>query len=232
MQHMKVLVVLTSHDQLAGSGKKTGFWLETLAAPYYVFTQARVDITLASAKGGQPPLDPRSNQPGFRTADTSRFDSDAAAARALANTVKLAEVGAEYFDGAFFAGGHGVLWDLTNDRNAHRIIENMLAAKRPVALVCHAPGILTHVMAPNGDPITEGRTVTGFTNSEEADLHLLDVLPYSLEHELKKQGAIFSAKANGAAYVVQDGLLITGQNPASSNQTALRLLDLLQADGN
>ena len=232
MLHMKVLVVLTSHDQLAGSGKKTGFWLETLAAPYYVFMQARVDITLASAKGGQPPLDPRSNQTGFRTADTDRFDHDAAAARVLANTVRLAEVGAEYFDGAFFAGGHGVLWDLTNDRYAHRIIENMLAAKRPVALGCHAPGILTHVKAPNGDQITKGRTVTGFTNSEEADLHLLDVLPYLLEDELKKQGAIFSGKANGAAYVVQDGLLLTGQNPASSKQTALRLLDLLQAAAN
>jgi putative intracellular protease/amidase len=229
---MKVLVVLTSHNQLADSGKMTGFWLETLAAPYYVFLEARARITLVSPKGGQPPLDPRSNQPGVRTHDTRRFDSDAAAARALANTMKLSEVDAEDFDGAFFPGGHGVLWDLTNDRNAHRLIESMLAAKRPVALGCHAPGILTQVKAPNGDPVASGRTVTGFTNSEEVDLYLLDVLPYSLEHELKKQGAIFSMKANGAAHVVQDGLLITGQNPASSNQAALRLLDLLQAAAN
>jgi len=227
---MKVLVVLTSHDQLAGTGKKTGFWLETFAAPYYVFREARADITIASPKGGEPPMDPRSNQPGFRTHDTRRFENDAAAAQALAHTVRLSEVDADEFDGAFFPGGHGVLWDLTNDRDAHRLIANMLAVQRPVALGCHAPGILIHVRAPNGDPIAKGRTVTGFTNSEEADLHLVDALPYLLEDELKKQGAIFSMKANGAAYVVQDGFLITGQNPASSNQAALRLLDLLQAD--
>ena len=230
MLDMKVLIVLTSHDQLGNTGRKTGFWDETLAAPYYVFLEARVDITLASPNGAQPPLDPRSRQQGFQTNDTRRFENDTAALRALADTVKLLEIEPGKFDGAFFPGGHGLLWDLVNDRNAHRIITSMLAAKKPVALVCHAPGILAQVTAPNGDPIAKGRSLTGFTHSEEADLHLTEVVPYQVEDELKKQGAIFSAKANGTVHVVQDDLLITGQNPASSHQAALRLLDLLQAD--
>ena len=226
---MKVLVVLTSHDQLGNTGRKTGFWLEELAAPYYVFRQAEADITLASPKGGQPPLDPKSNQPEFQTDNTRRFEKDAAAMRALANTVRLSEINYKDFDAVFFPGGHGPLWDLTNDPNAHALIENMLAASKPVALVCHAPGILTKVKAPNGDPIAKGRTVTGFTNSEEADVHLVEVVPYLLEDELKKQGATFSMKANWAVFAVQDGLLVTGQNPPSSNATARKLLDLLKA---
>ena len=226
---MKVLIVLTSHDQLGNTGRKTGFWLEELAAPYYVFRQAEADITLASPKGGQPPLDPKSNQPEFQTDNTRRFEKDAAAMRALANTVRLSEINYKDFDAVFFPGGHGPLWDLTNDRNAHALIENMLAASKPVALVCHAPGILTKVKAPNGDPIAKGRTVTGFTNSEEADVHLVEVVPYLLEDELKKQGATFSMKANWAVFAVQDGLLVTGQNPPSSNATARKLLDLLKA---
>ena len=149
--------------------------------------------------------------------------------RALANTVRLSEINYKDFDAVFFPGGHGPLWDLTNDRNAHALIENMLAASKPVALVCHAPGILTKVKAPNGDPIAKGRTVTGFTNSEEADVHLVEVVPYLLEDELKKQGATFSMKANWAVFAVQDGLLVTGQNPPSSNATARKLLDLLKA---
>jgi len=226
---MKVLIVLTSHDQLGNTGRKTGFWLEELAAPYYVFRQTEADITLASPKGGQPPLDPKSNQPEFQTDNTRRFEKDAAAMRALANTVRLSEINYKDFDAVFFPGGHGPLWDLTNDRNAHALIENMLAASKPVALVCHAPGILTKVKAPNGDPIAKGRTVTGFTNSEEADVHLVEVVPYLLEDELKKQGATFSMKANWAVFAVQDGLLVTGQNPPSSNATARKLLDLLKA---
>jgi len=229
MSDMKVLIVLTSHDQLGNTGRKTGFWLEELAAPYYVFRQAEADITLASPKGGQPPLDPKSNQPEFQTDNTRRFEKDAAAMRALANTVRLSEINYKDFDAVFFPGGHGPLWDLTNDRNAHALIENMLAASKPVALVCHAPGILTKVKAPNGDPIAKGRTVTGFTNSEEADVHLVEVVPYLLEDELKKQGATFSMKANWAVFAVQDGLLVTGQNPPSSNATARKLLDLLKA---
>jgi len=226
---MKVLIVLTSHDQLGNTGRKTGFWLEELAAPYYVFRQAEADITLASPKGGQPPLDPKSNQPEFQTDNTRRFEKDAAAMSALANTVRLSEINYKDFDAVFFPGGHGPLWDLTNDRNAHALIENMLAASKPVALVCHAPGILTKVKAPNGDPIAKGRTVTGFTNSEEADVHLVEVVPYLLEDELKKQGATFSMKANWAVFAVQDGFLVTGQNPPSSNATARKLLDLLKA---
>jgi len=229
MSDMKVLIVLTSHDQLGNTGRKTGFWLEELAAPYYVFRQAEADITLASPKGGPPPLDPKSNQPEFQTDNTRRFEKDAAAMRALANTVRLSEINYKDFDAVFFPGGHGPLWDLTNDRNAHALIENMLAASKPVALVCHAPGILTKVKAPNGDPIAKGRTVTGFTNSEEADVHLVEVVPYLLEDELKKQGATFSMKANWAVFAVQDGLLVTGQNPPSSNATARKLLDLLKA---
>jgi len=155
---MKVLVVLTSHDQLGNTGRKTGFWLEELAAPYYVFRQAEADITLASPKGGQPPLDPKSNQPEFQTDNTRRFEKDAAAMRALANTVRLSEINYKDFDAVFFPGGHGPLWDLTNDPNAHALIENMLAASKPVALVCHAPGILTKVKAPNGDPIAKSET--------------------------------------------------------------------------
>ena len=229
MSDMKVLIVLTSHDQLGNTGRKTGFWLEELAAPYYVFRQTEADITLASPKGGQPPLDPKSNQPEFQTDNTRRFEKDAAAMRALANTVRLSEINYKDFDAVFFPGGHGPLWDLTNDPNAHALIENMLAASKPVALVCHAPGILTKVKAPNGDPIAKGRTVTGFTNSEEADVHLVEVVPYLLEDELKKQGATFSMKANWAVFAVQDGLLVTGQNPPSSNATARKLLDLLKA---
>jgi len=227
---MKVLIVLTSHDQLGNTGRKTGFWLEELAAPYYVFLGAGADLTLAWPKAGQPPLDPKSNQPEFQTNDTRRFEKDATAMRALANTVRLSDVDYRDFDGVFFPGGHGPLWDLTNDRNAHALIENMLAAGKPVALVCHAPGILTKVKAPNGDPIARGRTVTGFTNSEEADVHLVDVVPYLLEDELKNQGATFAMKANWAVFVVQDGLLVTGQNPPSSNATAGKLLELLKAN--
>ena len=221
---MKVLMVLTSHDKLGNTGRKTGFWLEELAAPYFVFREAGADITLASPKGGQPPLDPKSNEPSFQTEDTRRFEKDAAAMRALATTVKLSEINSSDYDTVFFPGGHGPLWDLTNDRNALSLIERMLAAKKYVALVCHAPGILTNVKAPNGDPIAKGRSVTGFTNSEEAEVQLVQVVPYLLEDVLKSQGATFSMKANWAVHVVQDGLLITGQNPPSSAATAQTLL--------
>jgi putative intracellular protease/amidase len=225
---MKVLMVLTSHDQLGNTGRKTGFWLEELAAPYFIFRDAGLHITLASPKGGQPPLDPKSNEPGFQTDDTRRFEQDQAAIHALANTTKLSQIDQADYDTVFFPGGHGPLWDLTNDRNALSLIEDMLLAKKPVALVCHAPGILTNVKAPSGDPIAKGRAVTGFTNSEEAAMHLVDVVPYLLEDVLKEQGATFSATVDWGVHVVQDGLLITGQNPGSSKQTALWLLDALK----
>ncbi|PDT12114.1 type 1 glutamine amidotransferase domain-containing protein [Rhizobium sp. J15] len=225
---MKILMVLTSHDQLGDTGRKTGFWLEEFAAPYFVFRDAGVDVSLASPKGGQPPLDPKSNEPGFQTDDTHRFEADPAAKAALANTTKLAEIRAGDYDSVFFPGGHGPLWDLTNDRHALSLIETMLAAGKPVALVCHAPGILMNVKAPDGTPIVKGRTVTGFTNSEEDAVHLIDVVPYLLEDELKDQGAKFSATADWAVHVVQDGLLITGQNPASSKEGARTLLNALK----
>jgi putative intracellular protease/amidase len=225
---MKILMVLTSHDQLGNTGKKTGFWLEELAAPYFIFGDAGVDITLASPKGGQPPLDPKSNEPGFQTDDTRRFEQDPTATHALANTTKLSEIDQADYDSVFFPGGHGPLWDLTNDSDALSLIEDILSAKKPVALVCHAPGILTNVKAPNGEPIAKGRAVTGFTNSEEDAMHLVDVVPYLLEDVLKEQGAQFTSTANWGVHVVQDGLLITGQNPGSSKQTAQRLLDALK----
>ena len=228
---MKILIVLTSHDWLGDTGRKTGFWLEELAAPYLAFRDAGVDVTLASPKGGQPPLDPKSNEPDFQTDDTHRFERDASAAHALANTVQLSEVDQADYDSVFFPGGHGPLWDLTNDRNALSLIEDMLAAEKPVALVCHAPGILTNVKAPNDEPIAKGRSVTGFTDSEEAAVHLVEVVPYLVEDALKAQGANFLAAADWAVHVIQDGLLITGQNPPSSRQTALTLLDAVNRKG-
>ncbi|MFS2179506.1 type 1 glutamine amidotransferase domain-containing protein [Rhizobium pisi] len=225
---MKILMVLTSHDQLGDTGRKTGFWLEEFAAPYFVFRDEGVDITLASPKGGQPPLDPKSNEPGFQTDDTRRFEGDPAAKAALANTRKLSEIRAADYDSVFFPGGHGPLWDLTNDRHALSLIEDMFAAGKPVALVCHAPGILMNVKAPDGTPIAKGRIVTGFTNSEEDAVHLIDVVPYLLEDELRDQGAKFSSTVDWAVHVVQDGLLITGQNPASSKEGARTLLAALR----
>jgi putative intracellular protease/amidase len=228
---MKILMVLTSHDQLGNTGKKTGFWLEELAAPYFVFRDAGADVALASPKGGQPPLDPKSNEPAFQTDDTRRFEQDPAATSALASTARLSEIDQADYDSVFFPGGHGPLWDLTNDRDALSLIEDMLAAEKPVALVCHAPGILTNVKAPNGEPIAKGRAVTGFTDSEEAAMQLVEVVPYLLEDVLKEQGAKFSATENWGVHAVQDGLLITGQNPASSKQTARILLDALSKEG-
>ncbi len=221
---MKVLIVLTSHDKLGNTGRKTGFWLEELAAPYYVFKEAGVDITLASPKGGQPPLDPKSNEPGFQTEDTRRFEADAEAKHALAHTLKLSDVDQADFDAVFFPGGHGSLWDLTNHRKALSLVEDTLAANKPVALVCHAPGILTNVKAPNGEPIAKGRKVTGFKNSEEAAVNLVEVVPYLLEDVLREQGGDFSSTDDWGVHTVQDGLLITGQNPASSRQAAQLLL--------
>ena len=190
-----------------------------------------MDITLASPKGGQPPLDPKSNEPDFQTDDTRRFERDVSASQALANTVKLAEIDHAEYDSVFFPGGHGPLWDLTNDRDALSLIEEMLAAEKPVALVCHAPGILTNVKAPNGEPIAKARSVTGFTNAEEAAVQLVDIVPYLLEDVLRAQGANFLAAADWGVHVIQDGLLITGQNPASSRAAAGTLLDALRKKG-
>jgi len=226
---MKILMVVTSHDRLGDSGRKTGLWLEELAAPYFVFRDAGLDITIASPNGGQAPLDPASCAPANQTVETRRFQQDAVATGALANTFKLSEIAPESFDAVFFPGGHGPLWDLTHDRDALSLIGKTLATERPVALLCHATGILTRVKAPNGAPMAKERAVTGFTNAEEAAVGLLDIVPYRLEDVLKEQGANFSAAADFQPHVVQDGYLITGQNPLSSTPAALALLDVLRS---
>ncbi len=226
---MKVLMVLTSHDQLGDTGRKTGFWLEELAAPYYVFEEAGYQITLASPKGGQPPLDPKSNEPAFQTDATRRFEADAKANKALANTVKLADVAASDFDTVFYPGGHGPMWDLAESKVSAALIESFVAAKKPTALVCHAPGVLRHVKSADGRPLVEGRKVTGFTNAEEAAVGLTHVVPFLVEDELKAKGGLYSSGPDWSSYVVQDGLLITGQNPASSAAAAERLVEELKA---
>ncbi|HAU94230.1 MAG TPA: type 1 glutamine amidotransferase domain-containing protein, partial [Alteromonas sp.] len=182
---MKVLMVLTSHDQLGNTGHKTGFWLEELAAPYYTFKDAGAEIVLASPKGGQPPLDPKSNEPAFQTDLTRRFEADAAAQAQLASTVRLDSVSQADFDTVFYPGGHGPLWDLAEDKHSISLIESFLAAAKPVALVCHAPGVLRHVKTPDGRPLVEGKKVTGFTNSEEAAVELTDVVPFLIEDDFK-----------------------------------------------
>jgi len=226
---MKILIVLTSHDQLGDTGRKTGFWLEELAAPYYAFKDAGADIVLASPKGGQPPLDPKSNEPDFQTDLTRRFEADAAAKAQLAATVRLDTVSQAEFDTVFYPGGHGPLWDLAEDKTSIGLIEAFLKADKPVALVCHAPGVLRHVKAANGRPLVEDKTVTGFTNTEEAAVGLTDVVPFLVEDELKAKGGLYSKGDDWGAYVVSDGLLITGQNPASSGPAATVLLKQLAA---
>jgi putative intracellular protease/amidase len=218
-------MVLTSHDILGNTGRKTGFWLEEFAAPYYAFEDAKADITIASPKGGQPPLDPKSNEPGFQTRDTRRFDQDREAQAALANTVKLSEVVPGDYDAVFYPGGHGPLWDLAEDRNSISLIERTYAAGKPVALVCHAPGVLRHVKGTDGKPLVEGKAVTGFTNSEEAAVGLTDVVPFLVEDVLTQIGGTFSAGKDWESHVVQDGRLITGQNPASSTEAARLLIE-------
>ncbi|PAU75039.1 type 1 glutamine amidotransferase domain-containing protein [Halomonas salipaludis] len=224
---MKILMVLTSHDQLGNTGRKTGFWLEELAAPYYVFKEAGAEIVLASPKGGQPPLDPKSNEPDFQTDMTRRFEADADAQAQLANTVRLDSVSQADFDTVFYPGGHGPLWDLAEDKNSISLIESFLAAEKPVALVCHAPGLLRHVKTPSGRPLVEGKKVTGFANSEEAAVGLTDIVPFLVEDELKAKGGIFSKGDDWGSYVITDGLLTTGQNPASSAPAATVLLKQL-----
>jgi putative intracellular protease/amidase len=224
---MKVLIVLTSHDELGNTGRKTGFWLEELAAPYYRFKEAGVDITLASPKGGRPPLDPKSNEPANQTDQTRRFEVDPEAMAALANTVRLDSVSADDFDTVFYPGGHGPLWDLAEDADSARLIETTLRAGKPLAVVCHAPGVLRHTTNEDGTPLVQGKKVTGFANSEEEAVELTEVVPFLVEDELKKLGGIYSKDADWKPYVVRDGLLITGQNPASSGPAADALLKLL-----
>ncbi|MBK5013324.1 MULTISPECIES: type 1 glutamine amidotransferase domain-containing protein [Pantoea] len=224
---MKILMVLTSHDELGSTGKKTGFWLEELAAPYYAFLDAGAEITLASPKGGQPPLDPKSDEPDSQTDETRRFHADSAAQAALASTVRLDTVNQETFDAVFYPGGHGPLWDLANDKHSISLIEQTLQAGKPVALVCHAPGVLRDVKNADGTPLVKGKKVTGFTNSEEEGVGLTDVVPFLVEDVLKQNGGLYSRGDDWQSYTVQDGLLITGQNPGSSAETAKVLLSSL-----
>ncbi|HBP30732.1 MAG TPA: type 1 glutamine amidotransferase domain-containing protein [Advenella kashmirensis] len=224
---MKVLLVLTSHDTLGDTGKKTGFWLEELAAPYYVFKEAGADITLASLKGGQPPLDPKSDEPAFQTESTRRFSADEAAKAQLAQTVRLETVDQKDFDTVFYAGGHGPMWDLAEDSHSIKLIESFIAAGKTICLVCHAPGSLHRVKNADGSPFVQGRHLTGFTNREEESVGLAQVVPFLVEDELVNLGAIFSRVKDWGAHTVLDGQLLTGQNPGSSVEAAQTLIAVL-----
>ena len=225
---MKILLVLTSHDQLGNTGHKTGFWLEEFASPYYVFKDAGAQITLASPKGGQPPIDPKSDAPDAQTAATRRFAEDAEAQRLLATSLPLAQVRAEDFDALFYPGGHGPLWDLAEDATSIALIERFVALGKPVGAVCHAPGVLRHVKAADGTPLVHGKRVTGFSNSEEAAVELTDVVPFLVEDMLKDHGGVYGRAADWHSHVEVDGLLVTGQNPASSDASAEALLTLVE----
>ena len=226
----RILMVLTSHDQLGDTGKKTGFWLEEFAAPYYVFKDAGADITIASPQGGQPPLDPKSDEPDSQTDATRRFKADADAQKQLANTALLSSVKVDDFDAVFYPGGHGPLWDLAEDANSIQLIETMFAAGKTVSAVCHAPGVLRHVKAADGTPLVKGKKVTGFTNTEEAGVQLTDIVPFLVEDMLVKNGGLYSKGADWQSYVVTDGKLITGQNPASSEAAALAVVRQLKGE--
>ncbi len=225
---MKVLFVLTSHSELGNTGEKTGFWIEEFAAPYYVMADDGVDVTIASPKGGQPPIDPKSEAPDAQTEATKRYYADEALNEKLANTKKLTDVNAADFDAVFYPGGHGPMWDLYDDKDSIGLIQDFWTAGKPVAAVCHAPSALLNVTDQNGDPLVNGKKVTGFTNTEEEGVKLTDVVPYLLENELKAKGGKYSSGSDWSSYVVKDGMLITGQNPASSEEAAKELLALLE----
>lgn len=222
-----ILVVLTSHDALGDTGEKTGFWLEELAAPYYAFVDAGHKLTLASPAGGQPPLDPKSNETDFQTEDTHRFEADAEAKEALANTHKLVDIDASQFDAIFYPGGHGPLWDLRENADSIKLIETFYSSNKPVAAVCHAPAVLLNVKDNQGNALVANKKVTGFTNGEEAAVELTDVVPVLLEDAFKSLGANYQKGDDWSSFVVEDGLLLTGQNPASSKALAELLISKL-----
>ena len=225
---MKILMVLTSHSELGNTGKKTGFWIEEFAAPYYVFLDAGVSITIASPKGGQPPIDPSSDTPENQTPAVIRFKADKSLQKILSDTHLLSTVSSDDYDAVFYPGGHGPLWDLTNDADSINLIEHFWNSKKPVVAVCHAPAVLLNVKDDAGNLLIRGKNVTGFTNSEEAAVELTAVVPFLLENELKNKGGIYSKKDDWASYVVKDGMLITGQNPASSEAAAKELIKILK----
>jgi putative intracellular protease/amidase len=226
---MKILMVLTSHGQLGDTGRKTGFWLEEFAAPYFVFKDAGAEIALASPKGGQPPLDPKSHQPDAQTGAIMRFNQDAAAQAALANTVKLSNLSASDYDAVFYPGGHGPLWDLAEDSDSIALIEALYASGKPVAAVCHGPGAFRHAKTAEGSPLVRGKSVTGFANTEEQEVGLTEVVPFLVEDMLRENGGKYSKAENWKPHAVTDGHLITGQNPASSEAAARALLKRLEA---
>ena len=225
---MKILMILTSHSDLGNTGKKTGFWIEEFAAPYYVFLDAGVSITIASPKGGQPPIDPSSDTPENQTPAVIRFKADKSLQKNLSETHLLSTVSSDDYDAIFYPGGHGPLWDLTNDADSINLIEHFWNSKKPVAAVCHAPAVLLNVKDDSGNLLLKGKNVTGFTNSEEAAVKLTEIVPFLLENELKNKGGIYSKKNDWASYVVKDGMLITGQNPASSEAAAKELIKILK----
>ncbi|KTD35834.1 intracellular protease/amidase [Legionella nautarum] len=223
---MKILMVLTSHDQLGNTGRKTGFWLEEFAAPYFVFKDGNVELTLASPKGGQPPIDPKSDLPENQTPAMQRFKQDEQAKKTLSQTVKLAEMKADDFDAVFYPGGHGPMWDLAESADSVNLLESFYNTGKPVALVCHAPGVLRHVTY-KGAPLVKGKRVTGFSNDEEEEVQLTKVVPFLVEDELKRLGGSYEKAPNWQSFVIVDGRLITGQNPASSMAGAQALFKLL-----
>ena len=224
---MKVLFVLTSHSDLGNSGKKTGFWIEEFAAPYYVMSDAGVQLTIASPKGGQPPVDPSSEKPDAQTQATRRFDDDPDLKQKLTHSSKLSEVNQADYDAVFYPGGHGPMWDLANDADSIALIEEFYKNNKPVSFVCHAPAALVKVKAANGEPLVKGKAVTGFSNIEEEAVQLTSIVPFLLEDELKKLGGKYSSGSPWESYVQQDGLLITGQNPGSSEAVAHLLVKTL-----
>jgi putative intracellular protease/amidase len=225
---MKILMILTSHSELGNTGKKTGFWIEEFAAPYYVFIDAGASITIASPKGGQPPIDPSSDTPENQTPAVIRFKADNNLQKILSETNVLSTIEGDEYDGIFYPGGHGPLWDLTNDVDSINLIEHFWNSKKPIAAVCHAPSVLLNVKDEEGTYLVKGKKITGFTNTEEAAVGLTEVVPFLLENELKNKGGIYSKKEDWASYVVKDGKLITGQNPASSEDAAKELLRALK----
>lgn len=225
---MKILMVLTSHEQLGDSGHKTGFWAEEFAAPYYLFKDAGAEVVIASPNGGQPPIDPNSEQSAAQTNATVRLFDDEAAMEQLANTLKLSQVTADKFDAIFYPGGHGPLWDLSEDPLSIGLIQQFWEQEKPVAAVCHAPAVLVNVKTPAGKPLVQGRKVSAFTNSEEAAVGLTEVVPFLLEDKLQELGGIYEKVADWKPHAVVDGNLITGQNPASSALVARELLKKLK----
>jgi len=224
---MKILMVLTSHDKLGNTGLKTGFWLEEFASPYYVFKDQNIEVTLASPKGGNPPLDPKSDEPDFQTEATERFRSDEESQKLLANTLRLDSLSPSDFDAVFYPGGHGPLWDLAENKTSISLLESFFQKGKPLGLVCHAPGVLRHTKREDGEPLVKGKRVTGFSNSEEEAVQLTEVVPFLLEDMLKSNQGLYHKGADWESHVEIDGNLLTGQNPASSKAVAIEMMNKL-----